>query len=76
MSYKIVSYEPSKQKKEPGIATIQVDGCALVTSLDIPYGAKPGDDKWNAAVDPVVASVLDGMDPDSDNYDPTLIAQD
>lgn len=72
--YSVISYAPSATKNAVGVAVIQVTGCALQTSIDIPYGAVQGDAKWNAVVDLVVATVLMAMDPTSDNYDPSLVA--
>lgn len=73
MQYTVISYTPSVQKPLPGQAIIRVNGCVLTTAIDVPYGCVQLDAKWNLTVDPVVASVLDAMDPNSLNYDPTLL---
>jgi hypothetical protein len=72
MQYSVISYVPGAGIGDVGIVVIQVVGCKLTTSLDVPHGCVQGDAKWNAVVDPVVASVLSAMDPSSENYDPSL----
>lgn len=69
MNYTVISYTPGN----PGVAYIKVNGCKFQTGLDVAAGIVQGDDKWNALVNPIVASVLDAMNPASLNYDPTLV---
>jgi hypothetical protein len=71
--YTVISYTPAAQKGLFGTAIIQVNGCVLQTSIDMPFGITQGTVNWNNVVDPVVAAILVNMDPNSPTYDPSLL---
>lgn len=75
MNYSVVSYTPAVDKKSVGKAVIQVNGCALQTSIDTPYAMVQGSSSWNTLIDPIVNGILDAMNPDSASYDASLIGE-
>lgn len=72
--YSVVSFTPAGSKGTIGIAVIQVNGCALQTTVDVPFGTAQGSAAWSAIIDPIVASIIANMDPNSPTYDSSLLA--
>lgn len=70
--YDFVSYTPSTDNINPGVAAVRVIGCNVPSQFDVPIGCVQDDPTWQNTVAKVIASILDVVDPKSVNYDSTL----
>jgi hypothetical protein len=72
--YTFVSYTPSSDGINPGVAVVTVAGCNTNTSLDVPPGVVQDDHTWKNTIAAAIGPVLDAVDPKSPNYNVGLDA--
>lgn len=70
--YEFISYVASENQVDPGVGTIRVIGCNVNSLFDVPVGCVQDDPTWQRTVAPVIASVLDAVDPNSPYYNSEL----